>query len=84
MAGESMRGFSGGALTPEQEHTGWLIVRRCDAFDLLQEALDRFERDYPGEYGVQDIENARDELRILRESAESSLWLLKQRYGITE
>ena len=70
-------------LTPEQEHTGFLLVRRCDALDVLQMALDAFE-EHEEAWADQDMENARDELRILQETAEGNLWLFKQRHNIPE
>ncbi len=84
MMTEGMEGFSGGALTPEQERTAWQILRRCDAYDLLWDALDAYERDYPDARGSQDVENARDALHILREGAETARWAFKQRHGIPE
>jgi hypothetical protein len=70
-------------LTPEQEERGLRLVRRCDAFSLLWDALDFFERNQD-ETGEDDLENAREELRTLCESAENNLWLFKRKHGIPD
>ncbi len=70
-------------LTAEEQRAGWHLVRHCDALDVLEMALDAFERDQD-EYSERDIENARDELRILRESASTQLLWFKRLHGFPE
>ena len=71
-------------LTPEQEATGLRLLRRLDAISLIRWTFEEaVARGVLGD-GDEDVGDARDELRVLEESADSELWAFKQRHGIPD
>jgi hypothetical protein len=75
-----------GPMSLKTEFEGWQLVRRCDAYALLGEALEAFgpiaERQEL--YGEQDIANAREELRDLRGSAYAAWREFRRAHGFPE
>jgi hypothetical protein len=70
-----------GELSLELQFEGTRLLRRCDAYDLLETALDEFA-EHQDIHSKRDISNAREELRDLRESAYAELNEFKRRHGI--
>ena len=67
----------------EEEREGLRLLRTCDAIELIDWAFEEsIRRGDLGEDG--EVQNARDELRILRESADWHLLQFKRKHNIPE
>jgi hypothetical protein len=72
-----------GELTPQERERGLQILRRCDAYSLLDEVLEEAAArgDIPH---TEILENARAELLTLREDASHQLTRFRWEHGIPQ